>query len=44
VNAVVEKAAFYMLGQGDKDPDLMLIPKMSKEAAEALRILKFDSD
>lgn len=44
VNAVVEPAAFYMLGQGDQDPELMLVPKMSKETAEQLRILKFDTD
>lgn len=44
VNTVIEPAAFYMLGQGDQDPELMLIPKMSKEAIEELRILKFDTD
>ncbi len=44
VNAVVEKAAFYRLGRGDSDPELMLVPKMSKAAAEELRILKFDTD
>ena len=44
VNAMVEKASFYLLGRGDKDPDLMLVPRMSKEAIEELRILKFNTD
>ncbi len=44
VNAVVEDAAFYMLGQGDSDPELMYAPKMNEELLFKLKVSKFDLD
>ncbi len=44
INAPIESAAFFMLGSGDKDPELMHIPKMKKESIEILKILEFDRD
>lgn len=43
VNALVEDAAFYKLGQGDNDPELMCIPPVSSNAALALRIREFEA-
>lgn len=43
VNAVVEAAAFYLLGEGDADPELMYVRKMSADALSKLHILKFDA-
>lgn len=43
VNTAIHAAAFYMLGEGDNDPELMYMPQMDEVAREALRILKFDA-
>lgn len=44
VNTVVNTAAFFRLGQGEKDPALMCIPRISKDVFDLLRIFKFDTD
>lgn len=44
INDAVEAAALYMLGRGDKDPDLMYVPRLSDDARADLEILKFNID
>ena len=44
VNAVVEDASFYMLGQGDSDPELMYAPRMDEDILFKLKILEFETD
>jgi hypothetical protein len=44
VNAVVEDAAFYMLGQGDSDPELMYVSRMDEDILAKLKILEFEAD
>ena len=44
VNAVVEGAGLYMLGQGDSDPEWMYAPRMNEELLIKLKVFKFDGD
>lgn len=44
VNAPIQKAVFYMLGNGDNDPELMCVPSRSEKAIADLRDLEFDID
>ncbi len=42
VNTAIHTAAFYMLGEGDNDPDLMCVPIMDKDTIIELKTLEFD--
>ncbi len=44
VNAVAASAAFFMLGDGDSDPELMYVPQMSKEGLADILNIEFNSD
>lgn len=43
VNDVIDDAAFYMLAQGDSDPELMYVPRMNEMLLAKLKVSKFDS-
>jgi len=44
VNACVEKALFYMLGDGDKNPNLILLDTMKPDDLADLKIMEFDME
>lgn len=41
VNTVIDMAAFYMLGQGERDPELMFLLYMDEKSLSRLKTLEF---